>query len=179
MAYKSALPGAARSALASSITNTQSAESGGLKSRVPKFGAVPIRVVEPLLGLNHQHLAFLVALVILLMSTVKVVRFPFGRYAMMVWPSLVLAVVVKIEVEPYPAVATVCLMSGTNSQCFRERKSLPNHDCPAEPAEPNALFQDLPVWHGTAERGLVSPKHHIGLLPKKLPTYAPLRTLQY
>ena len=88
---------------------------------------------------------------------------------MMVCPSLVLAVVVKVEPEPYPAVTTVCLMSGTSRQCSRERKSLPNHDCPIEPAEPNSLFHDLSVRHGTAEVGLVSPKHQMGLLPKKLP----------
>ena len=135
--HKSALPGAAKFACASSMTNTQSFESGGVKSWVPEFGKLPVSSVEPLFGLNHQHFAVLLALVILLMSTVKVVLFPFGMYAMMVWPSLVRALVVSIEPKPYPAVTTVWLMSGASSQCSRERKSFPNQDCPTDPDEPN------------------------------------------
>ena len=61
---------------------------------------MPIKMAEPLLGLNHQHFALLAALVILLMFTVKVVPFPFGMYAIMVWPSLVRAVVVNFEPQP-------------------------------------------------------------------------------
>lgn len=76
--HKSALPGAARLAFASSMTNTQSFASGGVKSWDPEFGKFPIMVVEPVLGSNHQQSALLPALAILLMFTVRVVRFPFG-----------------------------------------------------------------------------------------------------
>ena len=90
-----AVPGAPKFTLASSITRTQSFESGGLKVRVPELAKLPINVVAPLLGLNHQHFAVPPALRILLISMVIVLALPLGMYAMMVWPSLVLAAVVK------------------------------------------------------------------------------------
>jgi hypothetical protein len=34
------------------------------------------------------------------MSTLKVVPFPFGIYAIIVWPSLVLEVVVSVDPDP-------------------------------------------------------------------------------
>ena len=65
-------------ALASSRTRTQSLESGGVKVRVPVLAKLPISVVDPFLGLNHQHFALLLALVILLMFSVRVAAFPTG-----------------------------------------------------------------------------------------------------
>ena len=48
------VPGAGKPALASSRTNTQSLESGGVKFCVPLFGNVPMLVVAAVVGLNHQ-----------------------------------------------------------------------------------------------------------------------------
>ena len=63
--------GAESVALESSITKTQSFESGGVNTCIPEFAKVPIAVVEPSLGLNHQDFAVLLALVILLIFTVN------------------------------------------------------------------------------------------------------------
>jgi len=73
---RSALPGAGRFAPASAITRTQSFASGGVKFWVPDVAKVPISVVAPLLGLNHQRRALLLALVIMAMLLVIVVAFP-------------------------------------------------------------------------------------------------------
>lgn len=51
------LPGAGRFAAVSSRTNTQSFESGGVKFLLPKVAKVPIKVVAPEEGLNHQQVA--------------------------------------------------------------------------------------------------------------------------
>ena len=60
------------------MTSTQSFESGGVKFCVPDVAYVPIIVVAPVLGLNHQQFAVLLALLIWLMFTVRVVALPFG-----------------------------------------------------------------------------------------------------
>lgn len=53
--HNSALPGAGKFASTASITNTQSSEAGGVKSRLPVFAQAPISSVEPSTGLNHPH----------------------------------------------------------------------------------------------------------------------------
>jgi len=73
-----AICGAAKFALASSMTKTQSFASGGVKFWGPEVAKVPISVDEPLLGLNHQPFAVFMALVILVMSMVMVAALPLG-----------------------------------------------------------------------------------------------------
>ena len=72
------LPGAGRFAAASSMTNTESFESGGVKFLLPKVAKVPIKVVAPEEGLNHQQVARLMPLEIFDMFNVSVARLPFG-----------------------------------------------------------------------------------------------------
>src|SRR5215469_4145666 len=119
------LPGAGRFALASSRTKTQSLESDGVKSCVPLFENIPRLIVAPVCGLNHQPWTVLVALVIFARSTVIVVALPFGMYAMIVCPSDERAVVVTESPDPYPAVTTAWLVSGTINQCSRLRNNFP------------------------------------------------------
>ena len=119
------LPGAAKFAAASSMTNTQSPESGAVKSLFPAVANVPAKVAAPDEGLNHQHVACRMPLVILDMSTVKVARFPLGTYAIIVCPSQVREVTVRFLPEPKPAITAVWPTSATNLQCSRLRKSWP------------------------------------------------------
>jgi len=62
------------------MTSTQSFGSGGVNSRVPLAVKSPIRSADPLLGLNHQHRACVLASVILLMSIAMVVALPLGMF---------------------------------------------------------------------------------------------------
>ena len=64
---------------ASSITKTQSCESGGVEYWVPELAKFPIGVVWPSLRLNHQQFAVLLALEILLIFTAMVDAFRFHR----------------------------------------------------------------------------------------------------
>src|SRR5712671_2912164 len=71
--HRSLLPGAARFAAALSMTRIQSFALGGVKSRVPRAAKVPISVVDPSRGLNHQPLACPPGSIIFLISTVMLV----------------------------------------------------------------------------------------------------------
>jgi hypothetical protein len=51
------LAGAARLAATLSITRTQSSASGGVNLRRPPVAKIPISVLDPSRGLNHQHFA--------------------------------------------------------------------------------------------------------------------------
>lgn len=71
-----------------------------MKLWFPEFAKLPIGVVDPLLGSNHQHFALWMGLEILLISMLIVVAFPLGTYAIIVWPSEVRAATDRLFPEP-------------------------------------------------------------------------------